>query len=56
LLGDKQAGLAIQHEVLLSHRLFRTPCAAKQPRGGGGAHPPPPPPSVFPAPDASARW
>jgi hypothetical protein len=32
LLGDKQAGLAIQHEVLLSHRLFRTPCAAKQPR------------------------
>jgi hypothetical protein len=32
LLGDKQSGLAIQHEVLLSHRLFRTPCACKQPR------------------------
>jgi hypothetical protein len=32
LLGDKQAGLAIQHEVLLSHRLFRSPCAAKNPR------------------------
>ena len=32
LLGDKQAGLAIQHEVLLSHRLFRSPCASRQPR------------------------
>jgi hypothetical protein len=32
LLGDKQAGLAIQQEVLLSHRLFRSPCACKQPR------------------------
>ncbi len=32
LLGDKQAGLSIQQEVLLSHRLFRTPCVAKQPR------------------------
>src|ERR1700759_1097859 len=32
LLGDKQSGLAIQHEVLLSHRLFRSPCACKQPR------------------------
>jgi hypothetical protein len=32
LLGDKQAGLAIQHEVLLSHRLFRSPCVAKPPR------------------------
>jgi len=32
LLGDKQAGLAIQQEVLLSHRLFRSPCASKQPR------------------------
>jgi hypothetical protein len=32
LLGDKQAGLAIQQEVLASHQLFRSPCAAKQPR------------------------
>ena len=32
LLGDKQAGLAIQHEVLLAHQLFRTPCASKSPR------------------------
>ena len=32
LLGDKQAGLVIQQEVLLSHRLFRSPCAAKNPR------------------------
>src|SRR5579859_604905 len=32
LLGDKQAGLVIQQEVLLSHRLFRSPCASKQPR------------------------
>jgi hypothetical protein len=32
LLGDKQAGLAIQQEVLLSHRLFRSPCAVKNPR------------------------
>jgi hypothetical protein len=32
LLGDKQAGLAIQHEVLASHQLFRSPCAVKQPR------------------------
>ena len=32
LLGDKQAGLAIQQEVLLSHRLFRSPCTTKQPR------------------------
>jgi len=32
LLGDKQAGLAIQQEVLLSQRLFRSPCASKQPR------------------------
>jgi hypothetical protein len=32
LLGDKQAGLAIQHEILASHQLFRSPCAAKQPR------------------------
>jgi hypothetical protein len=32
LLGDKQAGLAIQHEVLKSHRLFRSPCASSNPR------------------------
>jgi|SRR5665213_2472316 len=32
LLGDKPAGLAIQHEVLSSHQLFRSPCAVKQPR------------------------
>src|SRR5581483_4811962 len=32
LLGDKQAGLVIQQEVLLSHRLFRSPCASKSPR------------------------
>src|SRR6202161_1250223 len=32
LLGDKPAGLAIQHEVLASHQLFRSPCAAKHPR------------------------
>jgi glutathione synthase/RimK-type ligase-like ATP-grasp enzyme len=32
LLGDKQTGLAIQHEVLKSHQLFRLPCATKAPR------------------------
>ena len=32
LLGDKVAGLAIQHEMLGSHRLFRSPCAARNPR------------------------
>jgi len=32
LLGDKQTGLAIQHEVLKSHQLFRLPCATKTPR------------------------
>jgi hypothetical protein len=32
LLGDKQAGLAIQHEILASHQLFRSPCLTKQPR------------------------
>ena len=32
LLGDKQAGLVIQQEVLHSHRLFRSPCASKTPR------------------------
>jgi len=32
LLGDKPAGLAIQHEVLLRHQLFRTPCTSRSPR------------------------
>jgi hypothetical protein len=32
LLGDQPTGLAMQHEVLLSHRLFRSPCVAKYPR------------------------
>jgi hypothetical protein len=32
LLGDKQAGLAIQDEILASHQLFRSPCAVQQPR------------------------
>src|SRR6201998_2365184 len=32
LLGDKAAGLAIQHEILKSHQLFRSPCSAPQPR------------------------
>src|ERR1700688_2359083 len=32
LLGDKQAGLAIQQEILGGHQLFRSPCAVKQPR------------------------
>src|SRR6202035_6115444 len=32
LLGDKEAGLAIQHEVLLSHQLFRSPCVSRNPR------------------------
>jgi hypothetical protein len=32
LLGDKPAGLAIQDEVLAAHQLFRSPCAAKQPK------------------------
>ena len=32
LLGDKQAGLAIQQEMLASHQLFRSPCASKIPR------------------------
>ena len=32
LLGDKQAGLAIQHEVLRSHQLFGTCCHASEPR------------------------
>ncbi len=32
LLGDKPAGLAIQQEILASHRLFRSPCAVRKPR------------------------
>src|SRR3954467_12090473 len=32
LLGEKDAGLAIQAEVLAFHRLFRSPCAVQQPR------------------------
>src|SRR5262249_36275151 len=32
LLGDKRSGLAIQQEVLRSHRLFRSPCASRHPR------------------------
>ena len=32
LLGDKTAGLAIQHEVLKSHQLFRSPCVSGTPR------------------------
>jgi hypothetical protein len=32
LLGDKEAGLAIQHAILSSHQLFRSPCAVRPPR------------------------
>jgi hypothetical protein len=32
LLGDKPAGLAIQHEILKSHQLFRSPCSTPRPR------------------------
>ncbi len=32
LLGDKQTGLAVQHEVLKSHRLFRVACDSENPR------------------------
>lgn len=32
LLGDKQAGLAIQDEILASHRLFRSACSVAKPR------------------------
>ena len=32
LLGEKQAGLAIQAEVLAFHQLFRSPCSAAQPK------------------------
>jgi hypothetical protein len=31
LLGDKPAGLAIQHEILKSHQLFRSRCSMQQP-------------------------
>ena len=32
LLGDREAGLAIQHAILSSHQLFRSPCATNPPR------------------------
>jgi glutathione synthase/RimK-type ligase-like ATP-grasp enzyme len=32
LLGEKQAGLAIQAEVLAFHQLFRSPCSAAKPK------------------------
>jgi hypothetical protein len=32
LLGDKEAGLTIQREVLLSHQLYRLPCVSNNPR------------------------
>jgi hypothetical protein len=32
LLGEKQSGLALQREILLSHQLFRSPCASNSPR------------------------
>jgi hypothetical protein len=32
LLGDKQAGLAIQAEVLAFHQLFRSPCSSEKPK------------------------
>jgi hypothetical protein len=32
LLGDKPMGLSLQHEVLKSHRLYRSPCASSNPR------------------------
>jgi hypothetical protein len=32
LLGDKPSGLAIQNEILSSHRLFRSPCLVAKPR------------------------
>jgi glutathione synthase/RimK-type ligase-like ATP-grasp enzyme len=31
LLGDREAGLAIQQTILASHQLFRSPCAANPP-------------------------
>ena len=32
LLGDKQAGMAIQSEVLAFHQLYRSPCSSEQPK------------------------
>src|ERR1700721_3888682 len=32
LLGDKQAGMSIQAEVLAFHQLYRSPCAVEQPK------------------------
>jgi hypothetical protein len=32
LLGDKQAGMAIQSEVLSFHQLYRSPCSSEQPK------------------------
>jgi hypothetical protein len=32
LLGDKQAGMAIQAEVLAFHQLYRSPCSSEQPK------------------------
>ena len=32
LLGNKQVGVAIQAEVLAFHQLYRSPCAAEQPK------------------------
>jgi hypothetical protein len=32
LLGEKQAGMAIQAEVLAFHQLYRSPCSSEQPR------------------------
>ena len=32
LLGDKQAGMAIQSEVLGFHQLYRSPCSSPQPK------------------------
>lgn len=32
LLGDRQAGIAIQAEVLAFHQLYRSPCSSEQPK------------------------
>jgi hypothetical protein len=32
LLGDKQAGMAIQAEVLAFHQLYRSPCSSEKPK------------------------
>jgi hypothetical protein len=32
LLGDKQAGMAIQAEVLAAHQLYRSPCSSENPK------------------------